>query len=187
MSRLEPETAAVRADLDNRSFALPQEVEEHKGLEMPRDLDRASNEQLGWYLGVWSSMYARARWEVALAESDEFTLEGHIRYEVSRAMAVADSKAKVTVVKAQVEAQDDIVGLKDRMRGAKIRAKLLAALADGYKKKFDAVSREIGRRLKESEQFSRKHNEGDTGPSGGYEETYAEENEDGSRSYSVRR
>lgn len=185
MSKLEPETYAVASALEEASFALPTEKKEHKGLDMPRDLDRAGNDQLGWYLGAWSALYARARWEVALAEADEYSLEGQIKFHVSKAMAVADAKEKVTVVRARVDASEDIVALKSRLVGAKIRAKLLASLCDGYKKKFDAVSREIGRRLKETEQWSRKHNEGVTGTLEGASEPDAQENDDGSKTYRV--
>lgn len=151
-------TLRVLEGIEEDSFALPKVHEEQRGMDLPALMDDVSDAELGNYLGMFASMYSRARFELAKAESDIIALSSRKKWAVAKHMAQMPPKVTVTAWKAQIEAREEIRSLSEQKDEAEINQKLLQALVDGYKKKFDAVSREVGRRGTERKAWDSKRN-----------------------------
>jgi hypothetical protein len=157
----QPEVAAALERLEKQEFPMPVMIKEHRGAQMPATLDTLGSPELGNYLGMWAALFGRAKFEQAKYESNELVLEKQIGWMKKKALAMMDAKAKVTVEKAKIDVTPEVLQLEEQLSVTRAHLKLLSALAIGYAKNFDAVSREISRREKEREQWNRKHTDGD--------------------------
>lgn len=161
MTQHQDETEKAVKQLQQDEFPFPRLRREHNEAELPAGFDGMGDIELGNHLAIWASLYSRARFELAKSEADEHVLESKIRWTKAKAQALIPANAKVTIEKAKIEAREDVLGFQKELDLAKVQVKLLYALAEGYKKKFDAISREISRREEEKKKWgSKRHNEG---------------------------
>lgn len=134
-------------DLAGRlGLPLPQAPE--RQLEFPSDLGDVSTEELADHLGYWSSMAAYCRYKLAIMDSTasraevEANQEFDSRYSIATDKTVTDKKHNTGALRSVQSRQTKAV----KFRGD---ATILAALLDGYEKKYHAVSRELSRRVSE--------------------------------------
>lgn len=159
--RSQDETEQVQQQITREGLPGPALHPEFVGAELPPSMDMLSDVELGNHLGMWASLYARVRWELAKAEGDQMVLQRRMGWVRSTELAGMAGDAKVTVQKARVEARDDMKGWSMELEMASIRVKLLDALGEGYRRKYDAVSREISRRESEKRTWGRDVGEGE--------------------------
>jgi hypothetical protein len=147
--------------LEDLGMPFPDLKDEHKVLQLPKDLAWLSDTDLGNHLGAWAGLYSRANFELAKVESDEYSLSARMK-RVKRVAAakITDKKAKVTVEKAKTETTQEYLDMDRRHELAVVRIKLLRALCVGYEKKYEAVSREISRRKAERGKYGREEDTG---------------------------
>jgi hypothetical protein len=151
----------VENTLAKEGFPFPKRHEEHEDIDLPRNIEILSNTELGNHLGVWAALYSRSKFELAKAESSVNTLDLRMHWLKQACISEAGPKAKITVVKAEIDASPEMMSLSVKRNEASIRANLLEALTDGYRKKYEAVSREIARREADKRQWEKRDlNEG---------------------------
>lgn len=114
----------------------------------PTDLDRASFDELGWWLGHLAGWLAYARAQLGLTDAVRVYSEDRLRPIRARAYHASTSE-KVTDKRADVDADADVEAQRDLIARAHSQAKLLTGIVDGLVDKYAAVSREIARRESE--------------------------------------
>ena len=135
--------------IERAGLPTPWTHEEHRTAELPRSLDTVRDDLLGRQLGTWASLIAMAMFELARVKADTRNLSTRMKWIRAKLTVEFKGTDTPTNLKAKIETREDMVKLQQRLDAAENMATLLDALVEGYRKKFDAVSREITRREKE--------------------------------------
>ena len=142
--------------LEEGGYRSPIRHKEHEEFDLPRDMESLTDKDLGNHLGVWASLISRADFDLAKSKADELVLGNRVHWKRNVEISKGDPSEKVTVLKAKIEAREDMKELFYSLEEAQVRVRLLTALVEGYRKKFEAISREISRRESEKGVWKRE-------------------------------
>lgn len=151
--QLEDSRAVTRATKQVMDLGLPLPGKpSEEDLEWPGNVADLASQDLAHHISWWTGWASYIRWHLARAETNEtaFTEQYTITQQKLIANSTGDWKT-VTEIKAHVANDPILVDCKARILGAKALRKMLAALLDGYEKKYATISREISRRDAEFE------------------------------------
>lgn len=133
-----------------RSLPLPKHwrAEQLEELEFPDDLTLLSMNQLGYLMGVWTSVIAYTQVEVAKADIEQSARWNKYEFEKKKMYLVLqeDRSLNEEKRKAMLIADKEMVGFQVRYEYARARFTLLKAMLSAYQKYYTVLSRELYRR-----------------------------------------
>lgn len=127
-----------------------------EGLEWPSNVADLPSEGLAEHLSWCTGWGSYAGWHLARAETNETAYEA--QYKITEQQLIVNSEKDyktVTEMKANISGTKVLTDCKAKALEAKALRKMLAALLDGYEKRYATVSREISRRDSELEGMKR--------------------------------
>lgn len=121
-------------------------------LRWPENVADISSEELAEHLAWCTGWASYAGWHLSHAETNEAAFE--VEYATNQQALILNSAGDyktVTELKASVSNSKGLLVCKAKILEAKALRKMLAALLEGYDKKYTTISREISRRGSEFE------------------------------------
>jgi hypothetical protein len=118
--------------------------------EWPHNLADVSDEDLGEHMSYWASMVAYASYHVAIQDSDRKVLDWQ-RTKLYNEALVGVYEDNVTVARAQAEGERSVVLATEEQLRVDTRYRVMQAVLEGLSMKYQAISREITRRMSQRE------------------------------------
>jgi hypothetical protein len=141
--------------VEDLGLPLPGKPEEGD-LAWPSNVADLSSYDLAHHMSWWSGWASYIRYHLAQAETNETAYQEQYKLIEQDAISKSTGDWKtVTELKAKVANDPRLIECKKSILQAKALRKMLAALLDGYEKKYATISREISRRGAEFEDSRR--------------------------------
>jgi len=146
---MHPDTTTVDAAFESfrvQGFDRPVTPQDGpESLSWPRNLSDLSPTDLSRHLTHWTGWSAFADFELSRARSNRRSSERALKLFEAKAILKQEGKT-VTEKKAAVHASEEYCAIEERLQFFTATAEILESLVKGYQSKYNAASREIGRR-----------------------------------------
>lgn len=130
-----------------RSGSVPFGRPDYEIPDLPRDITLVNDERLMQLFTEYVSWQNYAATEFAQAEVTEERAQAHVRFLEATTMAMADVKAKVTVVRAQMADDPRIERARQEQLVAYASRKMTQVIMENCERCAALVSRELSRRI----------------------------------------